>query len=232
MITLTLDDQIDVTELMKKMLRRIDPNGTHLTAMTAEEAFELMSQDIQVLFLDIELPRINGIEVADIFLKKYPALNIIFVTGHPEYSFQAHGVFPSGFLMKPVDEKDLRRALEHLRYPLTDKRGLVVRCKPFGVFFNGEPLTFRSELTMELFAFLVHKEGAFCTNGELIAVLWDGDPEKEGRLRQLVMDMRSRLEKVGCREIVTKRYGKVALDNRLYTVEGAADTIPAQFGWY
>ena len=61
MITLSVDDQREVTRLMEKMLYSIDPEGTHLTANGMEEAFRLLSDRVQVIFLDIEMSGLNWI---------------------------------------------------------------------------------------------------------------------------------------------------------------------------
>ena len=118
-----------------------------------DEAFGMLSGKVQIIFLDIEMPGLNGIEAARLLQKKYPCLNVIFVTGHPEYSLSAHGVFPSGFLTKPVDEQDIRRAVSHLRFPVAGaERPLRIRCSPFTVFVNEKPFDFKSIKTRELFA--------------------------------------------------------------------------------
>ena len=233
MITLSVDDQPEIVELMKKMLQKIDPRGNHLTALSMDEAFALLSNEVQIIFLDIEMHGLKGIEAAELLSKRYPKLNIIFVTGHPEYSLAAHEVFSSAFLVKPVDETDLRRALHHLRHPIKiTKTGLVVRCKPFAVFYNDSPLLFKSETTNELFAYLVYKNGALCTNGELLGILWDGNPDKSSRLRQVVMDMRSALGDIGADDAVIKKYGRIGLDKDAYTRIGDNRSIIGQFGWY
>ena len=46
---------------------------------------------LDAIFLDIEMSGLNGIEAADLLQKRYPTLNIVFVTGHPEYSLSADG---------------------------------------------------------------------------------------------------------------------------------------------
>ena len=232
MITLSVDDQSEVTELMRRMLVHIDPAGQHATASGMEEALALLSDDTQILFLDIEMPGINGIEVAERLQKQYQRLNIIFVTGHPEYSFAAYGVHPSGFLAKPVSEQDIRWELRHLRFPIETECPLRVRCSPFALFVGDKPFDFHSDRTMELFAYLVYKNGAFCTNGELLGILWDGNPDRSGRLRQLVMDMRASLCSVGAEQVIVKKYGKIGLDMRLLRCEGAPESIAEEFGWY
>ena len=169
MITLSVDDQQEVTSLMKKMLTKIDPNGTHLPAANMDEAFSLLSDEVQIIFLDIEMPGISGLEAAELLQKRYKRLNVVFVTGHPEYSFPAHSVHPSGFLAKPVDEQDILREITHLRYPIEEQKSQIrVRCSPFAVFVRDKLFAFKSDRTVELFAYLVYRNGAFCTNGELL----------------------------------------------------------------
>ena len=233
MITLSVDDQPKIVGLMKNMLYKIDPEGRHMTALNMNEAFALLSDDVQVIFLDIELRGLKGIEAAHLLAKKYPKLNVIFVTGHTEYSLSAYEVFPSGFLTKPVEEKDILRALDHLRYPIKKSESqLVVRCDPFGVFCNESPLLFRSEITNELFAYLVYKNGSLCTNGELLGVFWEGNPDKDGRLRQIVADLRQTLGEVGAESAVIKKYGRIGLDRKAFICEGDIHSISTQFGWY
>ncbi len=90
---------------------------------------------------------------------------ITFVTGHPEYSFAAHSVHPSGFLAKPVCEQDILRELRELRFPLDPpKSSLKVQCRPFAVFVNGEPLDFKRDRTIELLAYLILLYGS-CSHG-------------------------------------------------------------------
>ena len=232
MITLSVDDQQGVTNLMKKMLTNIDPKGTHMTAANMDEAFGLLSDEVQIIFLDIEMPGLGGIEAADLLQKRYKKLNVIFVTGHPEYSFPAHGVHPSGFLTKPVDEQDILRELKHLRFPIeTPKSPLRVRCSPFAVFVGDKPFDFKSDRTIELFAYMVYKNGAFCTNGELLAVMWQGNIDKQGRLRQLIMDMRECLKEIDAEDVIIKKYGKVGLNIRAIKIVGNTSKIKSQFGW-
>ncbi|MBR5090957.1 MAG: response regulator [Ruminiclostridium sp.] len=232
MTTLTVDDQPAVTELMKTMLTKIDHKGTHLTANDPYSAIEKVSPDTQVLFLDIEMPGVNGIDTAKEIQKRYPKLNIVFITGHPEYALQAHGLFPSGFLIKPIDEQDIITALRNLRYPIDmPKSPVSVSCSPFGVFVDSMPFDFRRDRTIELFAYLVYKNGTYCTSGELLGIMWDGNIEKDGHLRQLVKDMRDCLKEIGAETLVLKKYGKIAIDINAIEYSGELTDIAEQFGW-
>ena len=233
MITLSVDNEKSVTDLMLFMLNKIDPNGTHMSASNMKQAFALLNDDVQVLFLDIEMPGMNGIHAAPILKERFKKLNIIYVTGHSEYIFDAVGMHPSGFLVKPVCEEDIVQELRELRFSIEQiKSPLKVQCSPFALFANGKPFDFGRGLTIELFAYLIYKEGAFCTNGELLGILWGGDPDKQGNLRQLVLNMRKCLKEIGAENIIVKKYGKIGVDLRTIECVGNPSDIIEQYHWY
>lgn len=232
MLTLSIDDQKTATDLMTFMLNKIDPEGTHLAANTVSEAQEMLSNDVQIVFLDIEMPGLNGIQLADKIKREYDGINVIFVTGHPEYSFEAYGVRPSGFLAKPVTEKDIVRELKELRYPITEKQPrLRVQCSPFAVFADDEPFEFKRKATMELFAYLVYKKGAYCTNGEIIALLWGDGTGKQAYLRKLLSDMRECFRDIGSEDVILKKYGKTSVNMNLLQCDGSPQVIAEEYGW-
>lgn len=70
-----------------------------------------------VAFLDIEMPKPNGLQLADALLERNPRVNVIIVTGHMQYQEAAFRRFVSGYLVKPVRAEDIRAQLAHLRYP-------------------------------------------------------------------------------------------------------------------
>ncbi|MBQ3265336.1 MAG: response regulator [Ruminococcus sp.] len=232
MLTLSIDDQKAATDLMTYMLNKIDPDGTHLAANSASEALTMLSDDVQIVFLDIEMPGSNGIQLADKIRREYDSINVIFVTGHPEYSFEAYGVRPSGFLAKPVTEKDIERELKELRYPISERQPILrVQCSPFAVFANDEPFEFKRQSTMELFAYLVYKKGAYCSNNEIIAVLWGGGTEKQAYLRKLLSDMRECFNSIGLEDIIAKKYGKTCVNMKLLQCVGSPQMIVEEYGW-
>ena len=68
------------------------------------------------------------------------------------------------------------------------------------------------KLTMELFAYLIYKNGAIATNGELIGILWDGNPEKQDLLRKHIKDMRDCFEAIGAEDVLIKKRGSIGAD--------------------
>ena len=82
------------------------------------EAIEYVrGNPVDVALLDVDMPGMNGIEVAELMCQINPRLNIIFVTGFPEYALQAFSVPVSDFIVKPVSEEALRTSFGKLRFP-------------------------------------------------------------------------------------------------------------------
>jgi len=67
---------------------------------------------INIVFLDIEMPKISGIEAANL-LRPYCDF-LIFVTGHPDYGAQSFEIGVDGYLLKPVSEVKFIRQVQRL----------------------------------------------------------------------------------------------------------------------
>lgn len=84
------------------------------SAIDPAEALEFLSSEanaIDVLFLDIQMPRMNGFELLS-RLPEQPV--VIFTTAYDEYALRAFEVNSIDYLLKPVDAEQLERALKKL----------------------------------------------------------------------------------------------------------------------
>lgn len=256
MKTLVLDDKFLAVDDLIVALQRIDPGGVHLGFTSADEALVAIEEqpDIEVAFLDIDLPRTNGIRFAERVQKVRPKMNIIFVTGHPDYAVAAHEMYVSGFLVKPVSQERLKRALENLRFPAKERtaapQGKRIRIQALGnfeVFVDGNPLEFKRNRAKELLAYLVDRRGAMCTNGELLAILWeDQEPTQSAKsyLRALIKELRDLFEEKGLGDFVVRGRNATAintdmadcdyyrlLDESGGAIEGYRGEYMTQYSW-
>lgn len=234
MKTITIDDNPAILDLMRFILNKIDPEGSHFFADNAAEGLEIIeSQGIRIVFLDIEMPDLTGEDAARLLNERYGMIDLIFITGHSEYALIGHQLHCAAFVTKPFGEKDIAEALKYLRLPARSQNAIVIRCsEPFGAFFNGEPLQFERGLTAELLAYLVYKNGAIATNGELVGIFWEGNPEKQDRLRKYIKDLRDRFEERGMGEVLVKKRGSIGLNMKKLSLEGSPSELPEQFGWF
>ncbi|MBQ1658300.1 MAG: response regulator [Acutalibacteraceae bacterium] len=234
MKTITIDDNSSILDLMRFFMNNIDPNGTHYFVDSVHKALDIIEDEgVRIVFLDFEMPGISGDDAAHFLNEKYKKIDIIFITGYTEYALEAHRVHCSAFVTKPFDEHDIREALQYLRVPVNLDKTLQVRCdKSFSVFANGKPVQFVRKLTMELFAYLIYKEGAIATNGELISVLWDGNIDKQDLLRKHIKDMRDCFGEIGAEDVLIKKRGSIGVDMLKINVEGDTSKIVQEFGWH
>lgn len=218
MNALVVDDSRLAATSLVRLMGRVDAKGSCHAVQSASEALEACARgDVDVAFLDIEMPGMNGLELAARLKVESPQTNVVFVTGYPEYALDAWDTQASAFLVKPVDEGGVRRALASLRRQPSAKvgDGLFVQCfGNFEVFYDGELLSWERQHTKELMAYLVDRRGAWVSNGELMTVLWEGLPDtlsRRSQLRTLVSDLRRTLEEAGMPDALVKRRGGVAI---------------------
>ncbi len=75
-----------------------------------------------IFFLDIEMPKMSGIQVAQELRANNKRAKIIFVTGYEEYQSAAFQLHAFSYLIKPFTEEDIKRQLEDaIEYLHNDK---------------------------------------------------------------------------------------------------------------
>lgn len=109
-----------ITEIRRQVLSVL-PTAVCVCFTKQREAIEYVKKHrVDIALLDVDMPGLNGIEVAELMCQINPRLNIIFVTGYPEYALQAFTVPVSDFIVKPVSEDALRASFQKLRFPLEE----------------------------------------------------------------------------------------------------------------
>lgn len=167
----------------------------------------------QVIFMDIEMPGMSGIELAKELKNLSPSTRLVFVTGFRSYAVEAFSVRADGYMMKPVSAEKIREELDHLRPVLGISPPKRIRAQCFGnfeVFLDGEPIRFQYSKTRELMAYLVSRNGALCSNGEIMAALWE-DKSNDGYVRRLRSDLHNQLDINGLGRILVQQRGLLGI---------------------
>lgn len=116
---IVLDDEKIILRGEMATLEKVMPNALISGFTNTDDAITYAkSNNIRIIFSDIEMGDVNGIELSKEFLKINPRTNIIFLTAYADYSMDAWTTGASGFMVKPITEESLRKQLEHLRYPV------------------------------------------------------------------------------------------------------------------
>ena len=116
---IAVDDEQLALQNLVTMLKRVEAAAEIVSFSDSQEALSYLAENqADIVFLDIEMGELNGIALAVKCKELCSTINIIFVTGYSQYMQTAFQLHVSGYLMKPVREKDLREELDNLRFPL------------------------------------------------------------------------------------------------------------------
>lgn len=107
-----VDDEVSAIETMSVLLAEHCPEvaiaATFSDPVEALKAIPELQPDL--LFLDIEMPLINGMELLRIIGER--RTQVVFVTGHEEYAIQALRLHAADYLLKPVEPEALSKAVK------------------------------------------------------------------------------------------------------------------------
>lgn len=110
-----VDDEILAINLLETMLKdngAIDVIGTYLNPLDAIANIPTLKPDI--LFLDIEMAEMNGIDVASKLGDLTHVMDIIFVTAYEHYAIDAFSVQAIDYILKPIDKARLMKTIERI----------------------------------------------------------------------------------------------------------------------
>lgn len=109
------DDDKNFIQLMYDLLRELVP-GNHLLSFTSGFAMldYIQREDTQIdlLFLDIEMPGLNGLETATELRISHPHMAVVIVTSYPQYAVASFDFSPIHYVLKPVNAEIVKRCLE------------------------------------------------------------------------------------------------------------------------
>lgn len=116
-----VDDEKVIREQIKKLVEKkqidceIDTYGTGEDLLKADSVYE-------IVFLDIQMEGMNGIETAKALRQKADNTVLIFITGVKEYVFDAFDVAAFHYLIKPIEEKKFWEVCDRAVLEVTKKK--------------------------------------------------------------------------------------------------------------
>jgi DNA-binding LytR/AlgR family response regulator len=118
---IAIDDEPLALDILKDHIAKVPDLALLTTFKNAIEAAEyLRNNEVDLLFLDIQMPEVTGI---DFFksLKKPPL--VIFTTAYPEYAVEGFELNAIDYLLKPISFERFEKALEKAREYFRFKKG-------------------------------------------------------------------------------------------------------------
>jgi len=245
-----VDDEALVLQYTLAVIRSVVPSSDEVHGFTSSaEALEWAAANpVDLAILDIDMPVINGLELAARIRQIRPAASIIFLTGYSEYAVDAFSMHVSGYLLKPVSRD---KVADEISYALEKKdtessapapaRISAVCFGGFDLLVDGEVVSFARSKSKELLAYLVDRHGSSITRAEAAAVLWEDsfyDRSMQKQLDVVMRSLRATLTNYGVEDILEIQKGSIRIrpemiDCDLYRfTEGDANAIDSYRGEY
>lgn len=121
-----IDDEHLVRNLFKRCLNWQEI-GFSITgeAAGAREALELIETEIpDIIFTDICMPHMDGLELSQIIREKYPWVKIVILTGHEEFEYAKRSiqVGVTDFILKPIHDLEIKKVVLSLKDKILKER--------------------------------------------------------------------------------------------------------------
>lgn len=181
--------------------------------------------DVDLSLLDINMPNMNGIELAKEIKRRSPDTAIIFLTAYDQYALDAIRLHVSGYILKPVIEDQFDA---EVTYALSGtRRGITAHIvvKTFGgfdLFVDDEMVAFKYARSKEILAYLIDRQGSSVSRAELFSVIWEDhayDRPMQKQLDNLIRSLRTTLTDYGIEDILEMKSGRLRIRPELISCD-------------
>ncbi|CAA7601445.1 Two component system, signal transduction response regulator [Acididesulfobacillus acetoxydans] len=113
---LIADDEEIMGEALAQLLRQMPDIEVSGVCHDGDEALDLIGKTKpDIAFLDIRMPGLTGIEVAEILKRKEDSPAVVFVTAYDEFALKGYEVDALDYILKPFERADIERVLRKIR---------------------------------------------------------------------------------------------------------------------
>ncbi len=113
--TMLVDDNPNILNSLRNRLESISFIDLIYSTMDSEDFLDMVFElNPDLVIMDIDMPRLSGIELGQRLRDQLPFLEIVFVTSHGEYIKDAFSVYASDFIEKPYDLERLEHTLNRI----------------------------------------------------------------------------------------------------------------------
>lgn len=206
---MVVEDEALSLEMLCRLLResgQVQIAGAFTNPLEARRAVYRLRPD--VLFLDIEMPELDGLQLAEELSETDLRCEVVFVTAFQRYALEAFRVNAIDYLLKPLRPAELERTLERVMRRMgmeqpSRREGLLLRvlgqCELYAVG-TAQPVRWKTRKCGELLACLsLIGENAGLSKWTLMELLWPGREEEKGdiNLRSTVCRLNKTLQETG-----------------------------------
>ncbi|MBQ0071255.1 MAG: response regulator, partial [Spirochaetales bacterium] len=118
MKVVAVDDEKLCLDNLVEILSSMDSISSIKGFQKPSEAMEYLKKHyVDVVFLDVRMPGMDGVTMARQIAEYCPDTNIIFATSYTHYLAEAFALHASGYILKPVTREAVVKEIKNLRFP-------------------------------------------------------------------------------------------------------------------
>lgn len=177
-----VDDEQPILDDFSSKVSDLSETESFMPFWNGIEALKWVEKNpVDVAFLDVEMPGMNGIELAKKLKQIDRNIRIIFVTAYEQYALDAFGVDALGYVLKPCSREEIQKELDKASCMRArpEKRIVIQTIPNFVISVDGTVIHLGGAKQTELMALLVDRAQAGLSSGEAISCLWPDRPADE-----------------------------------------------------
>ncbi|MFD1927805.1 response regulator [Sporosarcina siberiensis] len=212
-----VDDEPLAINHMEKKLTELGTVEVVKTFSNASSVLKEMKHlDFRVAFLDIEMPGLNGLDLAELIQDWDSTIIIVFVTAYREYAIDAFELHSIDYLMKPILSERLKKTITRIQEKIqlneiqvssttnTAPSIRIVCFDEFIMYHNDIPVKWKTSKAKELFAFFIAHHNEYVNRDTIIDLIWpENDYQKaKTQLHTSMSYLRSTLNSLGYPNVI------------------------------
>lgn len=124
-----IDDEDLALRLLERQLEKSSEMEIVGTFTNPLEGLDfIIGNEVDVVFLDIDMSPINGMGIAEKILEKLPETIIVFVTAYESYAVEAFELDAIDYILKPVKASRLRATVDRIHKQAGQIHDAIIQC--------------------------------------------------------------------------------------------------------
>ncbi|MDF2596055.1 MAG: response regulator containing CheY-like receiver and domain [Clostridia bacterium] len=213
-----IDDSQSMLIILKKIFGKMSDIQVVGAFQSVNQAEDFLNENlVDVVFIDINMPKESGIDFAKRVLQERGSTEIVFITSHKEYALEAFEVYAFDYIVKPISMERLYKTINRIKDKKTlpdaasqkteeKKYKLSICCLGrldiYGI--RGEIVRLPSSKSEELLAYLLMNRGKPVSKWKIVEDLFTEMPlyNAETYLNTTTYKLRKALEPYGLKDII------------------------------
>ena len=156
------DDERYFRDLITEKINEIYKDDIDMVIRTFEDGFDFLKNYYEnidaydMIFLDIEMENINGIDTAKEIRKLNKDVNIVFLTGHDEFAKDGYEVNAFRYLSKPIQEDKLIEAIESIKKKSDSVKKILLSSKGEEILIKIKEIIYMEAQNKDIYIHTIH----------------------------------------------------------------------------